>query len=149
VDDLVDTFFRRWNTRRIDERLACRGTMLELLVRLLGNAEALQAPATHDLAHAVKDRLDRNLADPRALPELLADLDRSYEHCCRVFTATYGVPPLRYLTTARIEQAKHLLRQPKAEVAAVARSVGYADAAYFSRVFRDQAGISPRRFRGG
>jgi AraC-like DNA-binding protein len=149
VDDLLDTFFRRWNTRRVDERLACRGTMLELLVRLLGDTEATQAPATHDLAHAVKDRLDRNLADPRALPELLADLDRSYEHCCRVFAATYGVPPLRYLTTARIEQAKHLLRQPRAEVAAVARSVGYADAAYFSRVFRDQVGISPRRFRGG
>lgn len=149
VDDLIDTFFRRWNTRRIDERLACRGTMLELLVRLLGDAEATQAPATHELAHAVKDRLDRNLSDPRALPDLLADLDRSYEHCCRVFTATYGVPPLRYLTTARIEQAKHLLRQPRAEVTAIAHSVGYSDAAYFSRVFKEQVGISPRRFRGG
>ena len=149
VDDLIDTFFRRWNTRRVDERLACRGTMLELLVRLLGGAEATQAPTTHDLAHAVKDRLDRNLSDPRALPDLLAELDRSYEHCCRVFTATYGVPPLRYLTTARIEQAKHLLRQPHAEVAAIARSVGYSDAAYFSRVFKEQVGISPRRFRSG
>ncbi|HEX3134990.1 MAG TPA: AraC family transcriptional regulator, partial [Planctomycetota bacterium] len=102
----------------------------------------------HELAHAVKDRLDRNLSDPRALPDLLGDLDRSYEHCCRVFTATYGVPPLRYLTTVCIEQAKHLLRQPRAEVAVIARSVGYADAAYFSRVFKDQVGLSPRRFRG-
>lgn len=149
VDDLVETFFRRWNTRRVDERLACRGTMLELLVRLLGDADLTHSTTTHDLAFAVKDRLDRHLSDPRALPELLADLDRSYEHCCRVFTATYGVPPLRYLTTARIEQAKHLLRQPRAEVAVIARSVGYSDAAYFSRVFRDQVGISPRRFRGG
>ncbi len=148
VDDLIDTFFRRWSTRRIDERLACRGTMLELLVRLLGDADATLAPATHDLAHAVKDRLDRNLSDPRALPDLLVDLDRSYEHCCRVFTATYGVPPLRYLTTARIEQAKHLLSQPHADVTAIARTVGYADAAYFSRVFKEQVGISPRRFRG-
>jgi AraC family transcriptional regulator len=83
------------------------------------------------------------------LPELLADLDRSYEHCCRVFTATYGVPPLRYLTTARIEQAKHLLRQPNAEVAAVAHSIGYSDAAYFARVFRQQVGVNPRQFRRG
>jgi AraC-like DNA-binding protein len=147
VDDLAETFFRRWSTRRIDERLACRGTLLELLVRLLGDADQAHAPAAPDLAHAVKSRLDQHLADPRALPELLADLDRSYEHCCRVFAATYGVPPLRYLTAARIEQAKHLLAQSDATVAAVARTVGYGDAAYFSRLFREQVGVSPRGFR--
>ena len=147
VDDLVDTLFRRWNSRRVDERLACRGTMLELLVRLLGAADSVQAPAMHELAHAVKDRLDRQLNDPRALPDLLRDLDRSYEHCCRVFAATYGVPPLRYLTTARIEQAKHLFGDADASVMAVARAVGYGDAAYFSRLFRAHVGLSPRAFR--
>ena len=147
VDDLVDTLFRRWNTRRVDERLTCRGTMLELLVRLLSDADQAQVPAAPELAHAVKDRLDRQFADPRALPELLVDLDRSYEHCCRVFTAAYGVPPLRYLTAARIEQAKHLLARPGASVAAVAKTVGYGDSAYFSRVFREQVGVSPRAFR--
>jgi AraC-like DNA-binding protein len=147
VDDLIHTFFRRWNTRRHDERLACRGTMLELLVRLLGDADT-EAASSNELAQAVKDRLERHLADPRSLPELLTDLDRSYEHCCRVFTATFGVPPLRYLTAARIEQAKHLLRQGDVAIATVARAVGYADAAYFSRVFTAQVGLGPRRFRG-
>jgi AraC-like DNA-binding protein len=148
VKNLSDTLYHRWATRRLDERLATRATLLELLIRLLGDHGTELASPTDDLAHAVKDRLDRNLSDPRALPDLLTDLDRSYEHCCRVFAATYGVPPLRYLTTARIEQAKHLLRQPKANVTAIARSVGYSDAAYFSRVFKEQVGVSPRTFRG-
>jgi AraC-like DNA-binding protein len=148
VKNLSDTIYHRWATRRLDERLATRATLLELLIRLLGEHGTEQASPLQDLAHAVKDRLDQHLNDPRALPDLLVDLDRSYEHCCRVFTATYGVPPLRYLTSARIEQAKHLLRQPHAEVAAIAKSVGYADSAYFSRVFKEQVGISPRQFRG-
>lgn len=148
VADLTDTFFHRWATRRTDERLAARGILLELLIRLLGESGSAQAAGAQDLAHEVKDRLDRNLADPRALPEVLGDLDRSYEHCCRVFAATYGVPPLRYLTAARIERAKHLLRQSGTEIATIGHAVGYADAAYFSRVFKEQVGLSPRRFRG-
>jgi AraC-like DNA-binding protein len=146
VDDLADAFFRRWNTRRVDERLAGRGTLLELLVRLLADADEAEAPAAHDLAHAVKHRLDQQLTDPRALPDLLADLDRSYEHLCRMFAACYGLPPLRYLTAARVERAKELLVRPGAGIAEVAQTVGYSDPAYFSRLFRAHVGTSPSAY---
>ena len=147
VEGLIDTFFHRWSTRRVDERLAARGTLLELLVRLLAEADEAQAHAAGELAHAIKDLLDRHLADPRSLPTLLAGLERSYEHCCRLFAATYGVPPLRYLTAERLEQAKHLLAQPELSISAIARTIGYADAAYFSRVFKAHVGCSPAAFR--
>jgi AraC-like DNA-binding protein len=147
VEDLIDTFFRRWATRASGERLAARATLLELLVRLLGDDGAAPASSAPELAQAIKSRIDRHLCENRALPDLLGGLERSYEHCCRVFAATYGVPPLRYLTAARIEQAKHLLAQPLATVAAVARAIGYQDAAYFSRVFRAHAGCSPLAYR--
>ena len=147
VEDLIDTFFRRWATRAAGERLAARATLLELLVRLLADDEAAPASTAPELAQAIKSRIDSQLCENRALPDLIAGLSRSYEHCCRVFAATYGVPPLRYLTAARIEQAKHLLAQPQATVAEVGRTIGYADAAYFSRVFRAHAGVSPLAYR--
>jgi AraC-like DNA-binding protein len=147
VNDLVDTFFRRWGTRRVDERLAARATLLETLVRLLDDSDAAQTSTGPELAHAIKESLDEHVSDPRALPDLLLRHGRSYEHCCRVFAAAFGVPPLRYLIAARIERAKHLLAQPGATVSVVSTSIGYADAAYFSRLFRAQVGISPRAFR--
>jgi AraC-like DNA-binding protein len=116
-------------------------------VRLLIPDNAVQASATPELAHAIKQRLDQHLTNPIALPDLLADLDRRYEHLCRIFAATFGVPPLRYLTAARIERAKLLLREPAAQVAIIAQHLGYSDAAYFSRLFRAQVGVSPAVFR--
>lgn len=146
IDDLAEKFFNCWNTRRQDERLVCRALLLELLVRLLSPDDDVQASATPELAHAIKLRLDQHLTDPIALPELLSDLDRRYEHLCRIFAATFGVPPLRYLTAARIERAKLLLREPDAQVRTVTRQLGYSDPAYFSRLFRAQVGVSPALF---
>ncbi|MBA3936534.1 MAG: helix-turn-helix transcriptional regulator, partial [Planctomycetes bacterium] len=149
VDQLLDAYLRRWATRRGDDRLLCRATLLELLARLLASGEETKASGAPDLAHEIKIRLDRGLAGAVALPALLADLGRSYEHLCRVFTACYGMPPLRYLTTIRLERSRELLAAPGASVAAVARSLGYGDPAYFSRLFRAEVGSSPRRFRSG
>ncbi|MEG0753909.1 MAG: AraC family transcriptional regulator [Angelakisella sp.] len=64
----------------------------------------------------------------------------------RAFMKHLGVSPVRYLTNFRMEQACTLLRRSDLSVEAVACSVGFEDALYFSRVFKSHMGVSPRKY---
>lgn len=64
----------------------------------------------------------------------------------RAFIKHLGISPIQYLTNFRIAQACTLLRRSNLSVEAVACSVGYSDALYFSRVFKAQTGLSPRKY---
>lgn len=65
----------------------------------------------------------------------------------RVFKAEMNTSPVNYLTMFRISQAKRLLSETDLSVTAVARSVGYEDNLYFSRVFRKTENVSPMEYR--
>lgn len=58
-----------------------------------------------------------------------------------------GHGPREYLTRSRLDAAKELLATTDLPVAAVGRRVGFADPAYFTRVFVRHTGMSPSVFR--
>lgn len=70
----------------------------------------------------------------------------------RRFRKATGMTPMAYVHTLRLEEAKQMLESGGHSVDTVAREVGYEDAAYFSRLFSRQVGLSPghyrRRFQG-
>ncbi|NEZ04193.1 helix-turn-helix domain-containing protein [Wenzhouxiangella sp. XN201] len=70
----------------------------------------------------------------------------------RRFRKATGMTPMAYVHTLRLEEAKQMLESGNHSVDAVAQEVGYEDAAYFSRLFHRQVGLSPghyrRRFQG-
>jgi len=65
----------------------------------------------------------------------------------QIFRQVSGGTPTQYLRELRISQAKHLLRLSDLPIAEVAGRSGFSDQFYFSRVFRQVVGLSPRRFR--
>jgi AraC-like DNA-binding protein len=69
------------------------------------------------------------------------------DHLSHRFRQVTGETLLSLITERRMEVATLLLRQSSEGVAQVARSCGYRDPAYFSRVFRKRFGQSPREWR--
>jgi len=65
----------------------------------------------------------------------------------QLFKKETGSGFLEYLTAARMEAAKELLRTTKFTVAQVASEVSYSDVKHFTRLFRKAAGIKPSEFR--
>jgi two-component system response regulator YesN len=64
-----------------------------------------------------------------------------------VFKVQRGITPNKYVTKLRIEKAKEvILLQPDIPLKKIAALVGYDDAFYFSRVFKETIGISPTEF---
>ncbi|ARO30671.1 MULTISPECIES: AraC family transcriptional regulator [unclassified Rhizobium] len=65
----------------------------------------------------------------------------------RKFIAETGMPPKDFQLRARMDQAKQLLAMSDEKIETIAAMVGIEDPFYFSRVFREREGCSPREFR--
>lgn len=65
----------------------------------------------------------------------------------RRFKAATGYTPLDYIQTLRIEEAKQILETTNEPTDAVAHAIGYEDPAFFRRLFKRRAGVTPARYR--
>jgi len=71
----------------------------------------------------------------------------STSYCSRVFRDVYGISPRDYILFLRAEQAVKILLNSPLSIEEIALSLGYCDAAEFSKQFKKNKGISPGRFR--
>ncbi|MFI5892400.1 helix-turn-helix transcriptional regulator [Actinoplanes sp. NPDC051513] len=86
-------------------------------------------------------------ARPWTLRSLAATATLSRTAFAARFSATVGVPPMRYLQSLRLHHARRLLRDERLTVAAVAARVGYASEGAFAARFREAFGIPPGTWR--
>ena len=67
----------------------------------------------------------------------------SYSYFKRLFIMKFHLSPIKYITKKKISYACDLLVSNKYSVSDVASMAGYRDVYYFSRVFKENTGISP------
>ena len=95
-----------------------------------------------------RDAMDRDYAQPLDIPHLAKIAYVSEAHFIRVFRATFGETPHRYLQRRRVERAMFLLRETDRSVTEICFDVGFSSLGTFSRTFRDILGESPSAYRG-
>ena len=109
------------------------------------------APAHHlrDLARLrrVRDRIDREYAQPLNVEALADGVHMSAGHLSRQFKLAFGESPYSYLMTRRIERAMALLRRGDLSVTEVCFVVGCASLGTFSTRFAELVGVSPSVYR--
>jgi len=99
------------------------------------------------LVQQAADWLAERCADA-ITPQQLADaLHVSYRTLHRRFHAATGMPPLAFLQSLRVEQAKELLEGTRLSLEQIVEKIGYSDASAFRRLFVRQAGLSPAQYR--
>ncbi|TQS39716.1 helix-turn-helix transcriptional regulator [Cryptosporangium phraense] len=95
----------------------------------------------------VKDRIDREYAQPLNVEALARDAHMSAGHLSREFRRAYGESPYSYLMTRRIERAMALLRRGDLSVTEVCFAVGCSSLGTFSTRFTELVGVPPSAFR--
>ena len=95
----------------------------------------------------VRDRIDRDHAQPLDVESLARDAHMSAGHLSREFKRAYGESPYSYLMTRRIERAKVLLRRGDLSVTEVCFAVGCSSLGTFSTRFTELVGMPPSRYR--
>jgi AraC-like DNA-binding protein len=99
------------------------------------------------LLRRVRDRIDREYAQPLDVESLARGVHMSGGHLSRRFKAAYGESPYAYLMTRRIERAKALLRLGELSVTEVCFAVGCQSLGTFSTRFTELVGVSPGVYR--
>lgn len=95
----------------------------------------------------VRDRIDREYAQPLDVTALAAGVYVSAGHLSREFKAAYGESVYAYLMTRRIERAKALLRRGDLSVTDVCFAVGCSSLGTFSTRFTELVGVPPSVYR--
>jgi AraC-like DNA-binding protein len=107
------------------------------------------AQQLRDLAQLrrVRDRIDREYAQPLDVEALARGAHMSAGHLSREFKLAYGESPYSYLMTRRIERAMALLRQGELTVTEVCFTVGCSSLGTFSTRFTELVGVPPSTYR--
>ena len=95
----------------------------------------------------VRDRMDREYAQPLDVEALARDAYMSPGHFSRQFRLAYGESPYGYLMTRRIERAMALLRRGDLSVTEVCFAVGCSSLGTFSTRFTELVGMPPSAYR--
>jgi AraC-like DNA-binding protein len=95
----------------------------------------------------VRDRIDREYAQPLDVEALARGVNMSAGHLSRQFRLAYGESPYSYLMTRRIERAMALLRRGDLSVTEVCFQVGCGSLGTFSTRFTELVGVPPSVYR--
>jgi AraC-like DNA-binding protein len=96
------------------------------------------------LLRRVRDRIDREYAQPLDVEALARGAHMSAGHLSRQFRLAYGESPYSYLMTRRIERAMALLRRGDLSVTEVCFAVGCSSLGTFSTRFTELVGMPQR-----
>src|SRR5215471_384956 len=99
------------------------------------------------LLRRVRDRIDRDYAQPLDVEALARGVNMSAGHLSREFKLAFGESPYSYLMTRRIERAMALLRRGDLGVTDVCFAVGCASLGTFSTRFTELVGVPPSAYR--
>jgi AraC-like DNA-binding protein len=99
------------------------------------------------LLRRVRDRIDREYAQPLDVEALARYAHMSAGHLSREFRRAYGESPYSYLMTRRIERAMALLRRGDLSVTEACFEVGCSSLGTFSTRFTELVGMPPSAYR--
>lgn len=126
--------------------LQADAAVAELIYRLPQRPKALQGGLTAHQLQRTDDWIDANLGGAIRLCDLAAVAGLSEFHFHRMFKASRGTSPHKWVLMRRIDAAKTGL-QGRASIADIAAACGFSCQSHLTRTFRAQTGMTPAMYR--
>ncbi len=82
-----------------------------------------------------------------SLDDTARHVGMSKEYLARCFRQEMGITLVTYLNRYRVNQAKALLEAGEWNLTEIALETGFSSSTYFSRVFRQEVGVSPKEYK--
>jgi signal transduction histidine kinase/DNA-binding response OmpR family regulator/ligand-binding sensor domain-containing protein len=134
----------------LDQREKLKNFYLEKLVKekepnKTNNAiSALDQKFLEQLSKIVEDRFSDPLFN---VNDLERDMKMSHARFYRKIMAIIGINGNAYIRKVRINKSKDLLRENLYSISEIAYLCGFNESSYFSKVFKEETGMSPNDFR--
>ena len=130
----------------------CQAYMEILIIRLMRSID-LAVPTDPQLGignrqcAAVKRYIDLHFKEALTLELLSEEAHMNKYYLSHAFKREYGISPINYMTSRRIEESKYLLAETDLSMSQIAQLLGFSSLSYFSQVFRRTQQISPMEYR--
>lgn len=95
----------------------------------------------------VTEFIEENINSELSLADLATIAQFSEYHFSRMFKLSTGLTPHRYVMERRVARAKELLSQSQISIKEISTSVGFADQAHLTTVFKRLTGATPKQYR--
>lgn len=132
-------------------RIFYQGIALDLLGGQIARANAAATPVTglslddRDRVVQAKELLVRDLSSPPCIKQLARATGLNMNKLQQGFRRLYGVSVFQYLQSFRIKEANRLFHETDMNVSQAAFAVGYTNVSHFSRAYKKQFNILPKK----
>ncbi len=96
-----------------------------------------------------REYIDLNFKDKNCVDEAAKLYGCSRRRFQDIFKSNFDITPNRYVVMRKVAKAKELLQTDYLSVSEVSDMSGFSDVYYFSKVFKDVAGVSPKAWKAG
>lgn len=127
----------------------CQAYMDILILRLMRSIKftATASHTSNNPCAAVRQYIDAHYKEPLNLDLLAEEAHVNKFYLSHMFKEEYGMAPIGYMISRRIEESRYLLRETDMSMSQIAQILGFSSANYFSQSFRRTEGISPMEYR--
>lgn len=137
-----------WDGKKSGFRLAAKSELYILLSEFFSELEESKIDRSNlKKIRPAKEYLDENFTRNTTISELARICDMSETHMRRLFREVYRISPIEYQINLRILRAKDLLLSKMYTVNEVSDMCGFSDASYFGRIFKQNVGVSPLKYK--
>ena len=129
----------------------CQNLLEVLMIIMMRHSEftlSVMPSKKANLACAkVKRYIDGHFRESLSLDELAGLVHVNKYHLVHIFTADFGLSPIQYLISRRVDESKNLLRTTDHSIAQIASFSGFSSQSYFAQTFQKSMGMSPTQYR--
>jgi len=152
VSSCLRNILREMEQKNTGYEDVCQAYMEILIIRLMRSIDLAvptdpQMGAGNRQCAAVKRYIDLHFKETLTLEHLAEEAHMNKFYLSHAFKREYGVSPINYMTTRRIEESKYLLAETDLSMSQIAQLLGFSSQSYFSQVFHRTQGISPKEYR--
>ena len=112
-------------------------------------AQALNLKPYSQLVNDTMSYIHRNIYSKILTEDIAKSLFVSRGFLSKTFHKETGVTLNDFIIKMKIDEATHLLEDPSLTISAISEMLSFSSQSYFTRVFRDLTGLTPKQFRSG
>ena len=148
ASDHEESYFRCFSRLRESETVEELTENLQLIIDSLSTKIFSYSGVRHALALRKAERfIWENYTRKISLKEIAAASELSAPYFSSIFKEEMGKNLSAYLNELRVEKAAGLLLETGFPLNEIAKSCGFEDQSWFSKIFKNRMGLSPGKFR--